>query len=284
MEKIFYEYCEKASNLLLKSKYPIAFTGAGISVESGIEPFRGKSGLYEKVSSRIFDLDYFYSSTKNCWYLLLKFIIIPLLKARPNDAHLSLSKIQKIGLIKTIITQNIDNLHEKAGSFNIIKFHGSADKFSCIKCRKNYNLQQIFNNEILNLIEKENIEEKIKNEKNHFLKTMNLNNINFDIPKCISCGSIIKPDIIFFKEPINEKVLNDSFIQAQNSDLLLIIGTSGAVYPAAMIPQIVKRNNGKIIEINPETSEYTNNITDIFIQSNASRALLQIEKLLEFNI
>ncbi|MFN3411403.1 MAG: SIR2 family NAD-dependent protein deacylase [Exilispira sp.] len=284
MDKIFYENCEKALDLLLKSKYPVAFTGAGISVESGIAPFRGKTGLYEKVSSRIFDLDYFYSSTKNCWYLLLKFIIIPLLKASPNDAHLSLAKMQKKGFIKSIITQNIDNLHEKAESFNIIKFHGSADRFSCIRCHKNYKLQQIFKEEILNLIEKDNIEEKIKKDKNYFYDTINLSNIDFNVPKCISCGSIIKPDIVFFKEPIAEKVLNDSFIEAQNSDLLLIIGTSGVVYPAAMIPQIVKRNNGKIIEINPETSEYTTNITDIFIQSNASKALLQIVKLLDINI
>lgn len=260
----------KAAKIIYESKYCTAFTGAGISVESGIAPFRGKGGLYEKVSEQIFDLDYFYSNNKNCWYLLLKYILIPLLKAKPNDAHINLNKIEKSGYIKSIITQNIDSLHEKAGSNNIIKFHGTADKFKCIKCNKEYQFVDLFEDKVISEIENINFNENI----NEIITA------NFKEPRCNICGSIIKPQIVFFKEQIPENALNLSFFNAQSADCLLIIGTSGVVYPAAMIPKIVKKNNGKIIEINMEPSEYTHTISDIFIQSKASDAITKIAKAL----
>lgn len=278
----FKKNIENAVELLKKSKYIIAFTGAGISVESGIAPFRGKGGLYEKVSDRIFDLDYFYINTKNCWYLLLKFILIPLLKAQPNEAHYSLSNIEKHGFIKSIITQNIDSLHEKAESKDVIKFHGSADSFSCTRCKKKFQFNQLFSDDFIKRIEDDKYFAKLIEK--DFISEKDITEYQFDsnftIPKCDRCGSIIKPDIVFFKEPIPEAALNASFYHAENSDCLLIIGTSGVVYPAAMIPKVVKRNNGKIIEINPEPSEYTYSITDIFIKSSASLALSEISQKL----
>jgi NAD-dependent deacetylase len=280
MERENIENIGKAAELIVKSKYAIAFTGAGISVESGIAPFRGRGGLYEKVSSRIFDLDYFYSNTKNCWYLLLKFILIPLLKAKPNEAHINLTKLEEIGFIKATITQNIDSLHEKAESRNVIKFHGSADRFKCIKCGKSYQFDQLFSDDLVEEIERQD-PLKVIAEKG-FIDSKDIEDLkidfDFNIPKCEFCGSIIKPEIVFFKEPIPEEALNLSFYHAQNADCLLIIGTSGVVYPAAMIPQIVKKNKGKIIEINPEKSEYTYNITDIFIKSSASLGMIELEK------
>lgn len=264
------ENITKAVEQIKKSKYVIAFTGAGVSVESGIPPFRGEGGLYEKVSENVFDLDYFYAKNKDCWYMLVKHIFIPLLKAKPNLAHIALSEIEKKGILKAVITQNIDTLHEKAGSNNIIKFHGSIDIFKCTKCMKIYRFEQVIGESTLNLL---------KDDKNDVIIDKNIFE-KFEVPRCKSCGAIIKPDIVFFKEPIPEKALNESFNHAQNSDCLIIIGTSGVVYPAAMIPQIVHRNKGKIIEINKEPSEYTNTITDIFLQGNASEILHNIQNLL----
>ncbi|MCR4421559.1 MAG: RNA polymerase subunit sigma [Spirochaetales bacterium] len=280
MEKNMIDNFEKAAELIVKSKYTIAFTGAGISVESGIAPFRGRGGLYEKVSSRIFDLDYFYSNTKSCWYLLLKYILIPLLNAKPNEAHIKLSNLESMGFIKAIVTQNIDSLHEKAKSRNVIKFHGTADRFKCIKCGKNYQFNDLFSNSLVEKIEKEDPLKMIAEEgyiDKEEIEELKIDH-DFDVPKCQICGSIIKPEIVFFKEPIPEDALNLSFNHAQNAECLLIIGTSGVVYPAAMIPQIVKKNKGKIIEINPEESEYTNSITDLFIKSSASKAMIELEK------
>ncbi len=257
-----------AAEIIKKSKYLIAFTGAGISVESGIPTFRGKGGIYEKVSSTIFDLNFFYSQNKRAWYLLLKFIFLPLLRSEPNDAHKVLAKFESDGFIKATITQNIDTLHEKAGTVNLYKFHGTSDKFSCINCAEKYRLDDLFTLKQIDEIKKD----KVENDIDPFIFE------SFNAPKCKNCGSIIKPQLVFFKEGIPEDILNQSFYHAQNSDCILIIGTSGVVYPAAVIPQIVHRNKGKIIEINPEPTEYTYSITDIFIQGSASWVLKEIVK------
>ncbi len=257
---------EKAAQIIKNSKHTIVFTGAGISAESGIPTFRGKGGLYEKVSSTVFDLDYFFAENRKCWYLLLKFILIPLLEAKPNDAHYSITELQNKGYIKTVITQNIDILHEKAGNQQVLKFHGTSDKFKCINCGKDFLLNDFIDEEKLEFIKNDKVEGDID------YKIYN----SFKEPRCNSCGSIIKPQIVFFKEGIPEDVLNKSFYNAQIADCILIIGTSGVVYPAAMIPQIVHRNNGKIIEINAEPTFYTKSITDIFFEGFASKIMKEI--------
>lgn len=268
------EEVEKATQIIKKSKHLIAFTGAGISVESGIPTFRGKGGLYEKVSSKVFDLDFFYTNTKECWYLLLKYILIPLQKAKPNKAHQVLAKFEEKGYIKAIITQNIDLLHEKAGSKKVYKFHGTSDLFKCRNCNKVFNFEKVISDELIQIFQDDILSENPDNFINQNIFK------NFKVPTCPICDNILKPEIVFFKESIPEDVLNLSFYNAQISDCVIIIGTSGVVYPAALIPQIVKKSGGKIIEINPEPSEYTNYLSDIFIQQEASKGLEEIGKLI----
>ncbi len=206
---------------IIKSKFCIALTGAGISTESGIPDFRSKDGLWSRYD--INEYGYLQSFLKNpakVWKMLAEMAEL-FEKAKPNPAHYALAELEKLGLLKAVITQNVDGLHQEAGSKKVIEFHGSFNTLTCLNCGKKYSKEEI-----------------------------NLKNL----PRC-TCNGILKPDIVFFGEPIPTKALNEAFELASKSDLMLVIGTSCAVYPAAELPIIVKRNGGKIIEINREEGE-----------------------------
>ncbi|MGB9836645.1 MAG: SIR2 family NAD-dependent protein deacylase [Candidatus Saccharicenans sp.] len=265
----------KAAEIIRSAKYAIAFTGAGISVESGIPPFRGPGGLYERVSPAIFDINYFLDEPEACWKMLLKYVLWPLLSAEPNPAHSVLARLEKAGRLKAVITQNIDALHKKAGSRKVIEFHGTADLMECLKCHSLFEPEKIFPESFFVLTEK--IRQKkladLDGEMNAFLE-------NFQIPRCPKCRGLIKPAIVFFGERIPEAALSESFKLANQADCLIIVGTSGVVYPAAMIPQIARANQARIIEINPEPSEYTDSVSTVYLRLPASTALLKIEETL----
>lgn len=236
-----------AAEAIKKSKRAIAFTGAGISVESGIPPFRGKGGLWTKYDSKVLSIDAFYHDPAKAWVDIKKIFYDFFGEAKPNPAHKALAELEKRGLIKAVITQNIDNLHQEAGSKEVIEFHGTCSTMVCISCGK-----------------------KFKSE------TVNLNTLP---PHC-DCGGVLKPDFVFFGEGIPEDAFKTAFDYAHNTDLVLVIGTTGEVVPANFIPQDAKRRNATIIEINPSESNYTYNVTDIYIKEKAGIALPKIlEKL-----
>ncbi|MCD6331524.1 MAG: NAD-dependent deacylase [Thermoplasmata archaeon] len=206
---------------IIKSKFCIALTGAGISTESGIPDFRSKDGLWSRYD--INEYGYLQSFLKNpakVWKMLAEMAEL-FEKVKPNPAHYALAELEKLGLLKAVITQNIDGLHQEAGNKKVIEFHGSFNTLTCLNCGKKYSKEKI-----------------------------DLKNLP---PRC-SCNGILKPDIVFFGEPIPTKALNEALELANKSDLILVIGTSCAVYPAAELPIIVKRKGGKIIEINREES------------------------------
>jgi len=206
---------------IIKSKFCIALTGAGISTESGIPDFRSKDGLWSRYDINEYGyLQSFLKNPEKVWKMLAEMAEL-FEKAKPNPAHYALAELEKLGLLKAVITQNVDGLHQEAGSKKVIEFHGSFNTLTCLNCGKKYSKEEI-----------------------------NLKNL----PRC-TCNGILKPDIVFFGEPIPTKALNEAFELANKSDLILVIGTSCAVYPAAELPIIVKRNGGKIIEINREESE-----------------------------
>ena len=238
---------DSAINLIKNSKYLTAFTGAGISVESGIPPFRGKDGLWSKFDPALLELSYFYAHPVETWKLLKKIFYGSYANAEPNEAHRVLAYLEQRGLLKWIITQNIDNLHYKAGNRNITEYHGTLRTLTCIKCGRVYNADDSI--------------------------------ISQDPPKC-SCGGILKPDIIFFGEPIPEKALIDSERVTSQTDVMLVIGTTGEIYPASMVPHMAKSRGAKIIEINVEPSNYTNSITDIFLKGKASEVLKRLKDML----
>lgn len=222
---------------IIKAKHAIAFTGAGISVESGIPPFRGPNGLWSKYDPRLLDINYYYANTEKSWKVIYEIFYQFFKKAEPNKAHLGLAALEKKDYLKSIITQNIDNLHQKAGSKTIYEFHGNSQILICPSCKTKYPA----NEESLESIP----------------------------PHCPKCNHILKPDFVFFGEQIPEYALHHSFEEAHKTDLLLIVGTTGEIHPAALIPPTAKRYGATIIEINPEKSNYTDSITDIFLQGEA---------------
>lgn len=242
---------EKAAKLILKAKHITAFTGAGISVESGIPPFRGENGLWNKYDPVFLDINYFYQNPLRSWKMIKEIFYDFFGKAKPNAAHIALAKMELSGYVNTVITQNIDNLHQEAGSKNVYEFHGTSQKLICMNCHSTY--------------------------------SANDTNLSFLPPKCEKCGEILKPDFVFFGEPIPEPANSASFRETEISDLFLLIGSTGKVMPASMIPFMAKRNGVKIIEINIKSSNYTNAITDIFLEGKATKIMTKLMEYLEVN-
>jgi NAD-dependent deacetylase len=231
----------KAAKLLKNAKFTTAFTGAGISVESGIPPFRGSTGLWSKYDPVVLDINYFHTNTKDAWMVIRELFYDFFGKANPNPAHTTLAEMEKMGVLKALITQNIDNLHQKAGSKEVYEYHGTAQTMVCTKCGAKYHSPDV--------------------------------DLSILPPLCKKCNGVLKPDFIFFGEGIPPEAAHKSSHAAERSDVFLVIGTTGEVMPASMLPQIAKQNGAKIIEINVESSNYTNHITDIFLQGKAGKIL-----------
>lgn len=239
---------QKVSDIIKKSKSMIAFTGAGISVESGIPPFRGENGLWSRYDPQCLDLDYFHSHPKDSWTAIKSIFYDFFGKAKANKAHEVLGNFEEKGLLKAVVTQNIDNLHQEGGSKVVHEFHGNSQKLVCPTCGETYIPSQV-----------------------------NLDDLP---PLCANDRSILKPDFVFFGEGIPEDAYRRSLLAARNADVVLIIGTTGEVMPAAMIPTEAKRNGATIVEINTEPSNYTDGITDFFLQGKASEILNKLEEMI----
>ncbi len=242
---------EKAAGLIMYSRYTVAFTGAGISVESGIPPFRGEGGLWNTYNPGILDLDAYINAPEQAWPAVKVLFYDFFGKAKPNLAHLKLAELEQKGFLKEIITQNIDNLHQEAGSLIVHEFHGRSNYFVCTKCNTYYNTSKLI--------------------------------VGERPPLCLdsSCRALLKPDFIFFGEGIPEKAYRASLRAASNASVFILIGTSGDVMPASSIPVLAKQNGCQIIEINPNISSFTRSITDVFIQANASEGLSRLVAKLE---
>ena len=210
---------EKAAKDLAASKYAIALTGAGISTESGLPDFRGPSGLWTKtpgIEKRVYlGYETFKNDPKEWWVDRLARPISrmgDLTTFEPNPGHYALAELEDMGIIKCLITQNIDGLHLKAGSKNVLEYHGNSLKLRCVECearydRDEYDLEQLKAQDMLP-------------------------------PLCKNCGGLIKTDGVGFGEPIPEYVAEASLNEALSCDLMLICGTSAVVYPFANLPRI----------------------------------------------
>jgi len=231
-----------------KSGSTIAFTGAGISVESGIPPFRGEHGLWNKYDPEVLDLGYYLENQEKCWYYIREIFYDFFANATPNDAHKVLAKMEEEGVLNSVITQNIDNLHQEAGSKTVYEFHGNSKKLKCLRCGKSYDA---------NKTDFQNIP-----------------------PRCKDDNQILKPDFIFFGEGIPHDAYSKSFADAEKAEVCLIIGSTGEVMPASYVPKTAKQNGATIIEINPEESMFTNQITDVHLKGKAGDVMLKIAESL----
>jgi len=243
---------KKAARDLAASRYVVALTGAGISTESGIPPFRGKGGLWERFDPmEIAHIDAFVRDPAKVWNILVKEMKEIVDKARPNDGHMGLAKLEKLGKLKTVITQNIDGLHQAAGNSDVIEFHGNFAWQRCMDCNKKYETRKVDVSEIP--------------------------------PRC-ECSGILRPDAVFFGEMIPTDALWRSRQIASDCDLMLVVGTSAVVQPAALMPVIAKETGAKVVEINPERTPLTGDISDYLIKGKAgvvmNRIIAELVKIL----
>ncbi len=226
--KLLEQKVEKLANLILDSKNIVALTGAGMSTESGIADFRSPgTGLWEKVDPYEFASinSYVANTGKNLEFMLETGLQI--FKARPNKGHKALTKLQKLGKLKGILTQNIDRLHHKAKTKNIVEFHGNAYEAKCMTCGQIYQISTMVN---------------------QVLKG------NFS-PSCESCRGLLKPNAIFFGEPLESKTLEAADDMISTCDLLLVLGSSLVVYPVAFYPQKALAIGAKLAIINIQETD-----------------------------
>lgn len=192
--------------LIQKSNNIVFFGGAGVSTESNIPDFRSSSGLFSERLNKNFTPEQLVSHTFFVRYPEEFFefykdkLIYP--NAKPNNAHIALAKLEEMGKLKAVITQNIDGLHQMAGSKNVLELHGSVHRNYCTKCGKFFDLESMLN-------------------------------LGGNIPYCDNCGSIVKPDVVLYEEALDSDVITKTISAISNADLLIIGGTSLAVYPAA---------------------------------------------------
>ncbi|MFH1134539.1 MAG: NAD-dependent deacylase [Pseudomonadota bacterium] len=225
---------------LTESKATMALTGAGVSVESGIPTFRGVQGLWEKYDIMEFaHIDSFRRDPAKVWRMLLE-LDRTILGARPNPAHLALAEMEKMGLLRMVVTQNVDNLHQKAGSREVVEFHGNSQNFRCLECGRAYSRGAI--------------------------------DLDKLPPRCY-CNGLIKPDVVFFGEAIPWAANLKAFEMAKRCDLILVIGTSAVVAPAGEIPVMAKQCGAKVVEINPEETVLTGCVSDLLLKGSASEIL-----------
>ena len=226
---------DKLMNIIKESNNIVFFGGAGVSCASGIPDFRGENGLYKYSPEEIISHHFFINHTKEFFEFYFSKMVYP--NALPNRCHKALAYLESCGKLKGIVTQNIDSLHQRAGSKNVCELHGSVMRNYCMKCHKFYSLSDL----------------KLEG-----------------IPKC-DCGGIIKPDVVLYEEGLDDKVINKSIKLISEADTLIVAGTSLVVYPAASFIRFFSGKNLVIInlsdtsfdnlatlEINGKVEEYLN--------------------------
>lgn len=234
-----------AASIISEARHLIALTGAGISKESNVPTFRGKDGLWRK--HNVMDLATPSAFARNPqlvweWYSWRQDLIA---KCTPNPAHYTLVKWEKKGILKSLISQNVDGLHRRAGSGNVLEVHGNLWAVKCTSCT-------------------------------HLGR---LSDPAQGIPECPSCGANLRPDVVWFGERLNPVVMQNVREELERADTIIVIGTSALVQPAATFPLIVKQRGGKLLEVNIEQTPLTRTV-DAHLRGKAGELLLKLDKLI----
>lgn len=230
------QFSPRLTSVLARAERVVAFTGAGISAESGVPTFRGADGIWKKMRpEELASMDGFMKNPALVWewYAHRKQIIG---SVKPNAGHMALARMEKVFPQVVVVTQNIDNLHRRAGSSHVLELHGNIERNYCMKCGRTY----------------ADLEVPLKN----------------GIPTCTRCAGFIRPDVVWFGEMLPEEEWEKSVRATGSADLFLSIGTSAVVYPAASLPLMAKQQGAFLAEVNPEPTPLTDR-ADEFLQGPA---------------
>ncbi len=242
------EILHEAAELIKMSQYAVAFTGAGISAASGIPTFRGKGGIWKTIDPNYFNIHFFEKKPFVTWKIIKQAFYDKITEAKPNMAHYILSVMEQKGFIKSVITQNIDHLHQDAGCDNVIELHGTYKRLVCTKCGMEYDYR--------------------------------FADLNYLPPTCFVCRGVLKPDFIFFNEDLPKKTIENATAEINKADLLLVIGTRAEVFPANTFINLARDNEVKIIEINIDKTALTHYHTSLFIKNEAENTMDKLCRIL----
>lgn len=228
----------RLAEMINSSHKTVFFGGAGVSTESGVKDYRSEDGLYNTVKEygvspeTILSHSFFIEKPETFYDFYYKYFIDT--TAEPNAAHIALAKLEKAGKLSSVITQNIDGLHQKAGSKNVLELHGTIERYTCPECFSPYNINDI-------------------------------KNMHGKLPCCKKCGAVIKPEVVLYEEPLNEEIVEKAVNEIVTADLLIIGGTSLAVYPAAMYIRYFRGEN--LVLINKGETQYDSSADLVFRDS-----------------
>lgn len=247
---------ERAADLIGASSHAVALVGAGLSAESGIPTFRGAGGLWTRVGEPSMNgYEQFLSDPIRWWEHQLSPEADPartefreaIDRAEPNAGHYALVSMEQLGVLKMTITQNVDNLHVRAGAVRLVEIHGNRTKVRCIGCEARWP-REAFDYEDLP-------------------------------PLCPECGSLVKGDTVMFGEPIPPSVIDMCFRESAACDCMIVCGTSATVFPAASFPRMVKENGGTLIEVNPNPTPLSD-MADVTLRGPTGELLPEVVKRL----
>lgn len=247
-----YNKINKLKEAIEKSNKIVVFSGAGLSVNSGIPDFRSSNGIYselfkEKLSPEEIISHSFFEKYPKIFYEFY-FSKMVYLEALPNEAHTYFSYLESLGKVSAVITQNIDNLHQLAGSKNVIELHGSTNRNYCMRCGKSFNAKEAFD------LYKKN---------------------NSNLPICDKCGGLIKPDVVLYEENLNERDIYKAINEIENADMLIVVGTSLVVYPAASFIRYFK---GKYLVLLNKSETSYDNLANIVIHDDIKKIVENLKK------
>ena len=248
----------RVADLILKSKRLVIFTGAGISTESGISDFRSPGGIWDRFDPDDFTIDKYVRDPevrRKQWQMLGEGLITE--KAEPNAAHIAIAELHDLGKLDCVVTQNIDNLHQKAGvpDDRVLELHGNMRRVSCLKCGRRFPFGDI----------------RARLDAGE------------EIPDCFECGGMLKPDVVMFGEQLPAKVLEEAGRHAIASDLCIVIGSTLVVYPAALIPAYAVQSGAKLVIINLSDTPMDND-AEVLINAMAGETMAEISRQVKMKI
>ncbi len=236
----------EAAGILAASTSTVALTGAGISVDSGIPAFRGAQGLWGKYDPMEYaSIEAFRRDPARVWAMLNELDDL-VSSARPNPAHRALVQLEALGALDVVVTQNIDGLHQEAGSRAVVEFHGSGRRMVCLECGQMLSRQEMSRDMMP--------------------------------PRC-ACGGLIKPDVVFFGEPIPQRAMLAAMAAAQGCTVMLVVGTSAVVAPASHLPLLARSAGAKVIEVNLEPTPLTGRVADVSLLASGAEVLATLVEM-----